>query len=159
MVFRLGKFRAIAKEGLFFILPCVDHCAVVDKRAVSFDVPRQEVLTKDNVTVTVDAVVFFKIMDSLKSVIEIKNAAESAKLLSMTTLRNELGSKNLTQILAERTELSRSIQKTLDEITGSWGVKVQRVEIKDVHLPAMMQEVMAAEARAQREGQAKVKLY
>ena len=159
MVFRLGKIKAIAKEGLFFILPCIDYCSVVDKRTVSFDVPRQEVLTKDSVTITVDAVVFFKIQDSICSVLEVKNAAESTKLLAMTTLRNELGAKSLSDISGSRAPLSRAIQRILDEATDVWGVKVERVEIKDVHLPVMMQDVMAAEARAQREGQAKVKLY
>ena len=130
----------------------------MDRRTVSFDVPQQEVLTKDSVTVTVDAVVFFKVKDSTCSVIEVKNVTEATKLMAMTTLRNELGTKVLYEILGGRAELSRAIRTMLDEATDVWGVKVERVEIKDVHLPVMMQEVMAAEARAQREGQAKVEL-
>ena len=130
----------------------------MDRRTVSFDVPQQEVLAKDSVTVTVHAVVFFKVKDFTCSVIEVKNVAEATKLMAMTTLRNELGTKVLSEILGGRAELSRAIQRMLDEATDVWGVKVERVEIKDIHLPVMMQEVMAAEARTQREGQAKVEL-
>lgn len=159
MVFRLGELKATAKAGLFFILPCIDHCVFVDQRVVSFDVPQQEVLTRDSVTITVDAVVFFRIEDSVKSVMKIKNAAESTKLLAMTTLRNELGTKVLMDILASREATSRGIQRNLDAATDPWGVKVERVEIKDVHLPVMMQTTMAIEAKASREAKAKVEIH
>ena len=158
MVFRLGKVKTDeeAGPGLLFIVPCIDDYVVVDKRVISFDVPQQEVLTRDSVTITVDAVTFFRIDNTVDSVCKIKNACESTKLLAMTTLRNELGTKNLMDILVAREATSRGVQRVLDAATDPWGVKVERVEIKDVHLPAMLQRAMAAEAEASREARAKV---
>ena len=158
MVFRLGKVKTDeeAGPGLLFIVPCIDDYVVVDKRVISFDVPQQEVLTRDSVTITVDAVTFFRIDNTVDSVCKIKNTCESTKLLAMTTLRNELGTKNLMDILVAREATSRGVQRVLDAATDPWGVKVERVEIKDVHLPAMLQRAMAAEAEASREARAKV---
>ena len=158
VVFRLGKVKTDeeAGPGLLFIVPCIDDYVVVDKRVISFDVPQQEVLTRDSVTITVDAVTFFRIDNTVDSVCKIKNTCESTKLLAMTTLRNELGTKNLMDILVAREATSRGVQRVLDAATDPWGVKVERVEIKDVHLPAMLQRAMAAEAEASREARAKV---
>ena len=158
MVFRLGNLKSGEEEGpgLICILPCIDNYINVDKRVISFDIPQQEILTRDSVTIRVDAVTFFRIYNSVNSVCKIKNACDSTKLLAMTTLRNALGTKNLMDILVEREATSRAIQTVLDAATDPWGVKVERVEIKDVVLPAMLQRAMAAEAEASREARAKV---
>lgn len=141
---------------MFFILPCIDNYIKVDLRVVSFDVPPQEILTRDSVTVSVDAVTYFRISSPVDSVCNIEDATRSTKLLAQTTLRNELGTKNLSEVLMERESISRNIQQILDNATDPWGVKVERVEVKDVRLPQMLQRAMAAEAEASREAKAKV---
>ena len=141
---------------MFFILPCIDNYIKVDLRVVSFDVPPQEILTRDSVTVSVDAVTYFRISSPVDSVCNIEDATRSTKLLAQTTLRNELGTKNLSEVLMERESISRNIQQILDNATDPWGVKVERVEVKDVRLPQMLQRAMAAEAEASREARAKV---
>ena len=141
---------------MFFILPCIDNYIKVDLRVLSFDVPPQEILTRDSVTVSVDAVTYFRISSPVDSVCNIEDATRSTKLLAQTTLRNELGTKNLSEVLMERESISRNIQQILDNATDPWGVKVERVEVKDVRLPQMLQRAMAAEAEASREARAKV---
>jgi len=141
---------------MFFILPCIDSYQKVDLRVVSFDVPPQEVLTKDSVTVAVDAVVYFRIYNATMSITNVENANRSTRLLAQTTLRNVLGTKNLSEILGERESISETMQTSLDEATDPWGVKVERVEVKDVRLPQQLQRAMAAEAEASREARAKV---
>ena len=130
----------------------------VDLRVVSFDVPPQEILTRDSVTVAVDAVVYFRISNPIWSVVNVEDAQRSTKLLAQTTLRNELGTKNLSELLLERESISHSIQRTLDVATDPWGMKVERVEVKDVRLPQQLQRAMAAEAEASREARAKVRI-
>lgn len=125
-LFRAGGARG---PGIFFILPCIDNYTCVDLRTVSFDVPPQEVLTKDSVTVSVDAVVYYRIDDPLKAVIQVANYSHSTRLLAATTLRNILGTRNLTELLSEREYISATMQSTLDEATDPWGVKVERVEM------------------------------
>ncbi|XP_042912208.2 stomatin [Parasteatoda tepidariorum] len=140
VIFRLGRFSkgGAAGPGLFFILPCTDVYRKVDLRTVSFNVPPQEVLTKDSVTVAVDAVVYFRISDATVAVSNVRNYASSTQLLAMTSLRTVLGTKSLSEILSEREQISHVMQTGLDEATVSWGVKVERVEIKDVPLPKQM---------------------
>ena len=142
--------------GLIFVLPCIDNYVKVDLRVISFDVPPQEILTRDSVTITVDAVTYFRIANPIASVCNVEDINRSTKLLAATTLRNELGTKNLSDVLMERDSISHSIQQILDEATDPWGVKVERVEIKDVRLPQMLQRAMAAEAEASREAKAKI---
>lgn len=125
-------------------------------RTVSFDVPPQEVLTKDSVTVAVDAVVYFRVQNATMSIANVEDSNRSTKLLAQTTLRNVLGTKNLSEILSERESISHLMQSSLDEATDPWGVKVERVEVKDVRLPVQLQRAMAAEAEATREARAKV---
>lgn len=158
VIFRLGRLKKgrASGPGTFFVLPCIDSYTCVDLRTVSFDVPAQEVLTKDSVTIKVDAVVFYRIDDPLSAVVKVSDYRHSTKLLAMTTLRNILGTRNLAEILSEREAISHSMQVTLDETTDPWGVKVERVEIKDVSLPTQLQRAMAAEAEASREARAKV---
>ncbi|XP_034664263.1 band 7 protein AGAP004871 [Drosophila subobscura] len=158
VIFRMGRLRSGGARGpgVFFVLPCVDDYYPVDLRTVSFDVPPQEVLSKDSVTVTVDAVVYYRISDPLKAVIQVYNYSHSTSLLAATTLRNVLGTRNLSELLTERKTISDTMQMSLDEATDPWGVKVERVEIKDVSLPTALQRAMAAEAEAAREARAKV---
>jgi len=158
VIFRLGRLKkgGALGPGLFFVNPFIDNCVVVDLRTVSFDVPPQEILTKDSVTVSVDAVVYYKIQDPLNSVCSVANAHQSTKLLASTTLRNILGTRNLSETLSERDSIASGILSLLDHATDPWGIKVERVELKDVRLPQSMQRAMAAEAEASREARAKV---
>ncbi|XP_012685611.1 erythrocyte band 7 integral membrane protein [Clupea harengus] len=158
IIFRFGRIlKGGAKgPGLFFVLPCTDTFMKVDMRTISFDIPPQEVLTKDSVTVSVDGVVYYRVQNPLLAVANVTNADAATRLLAQTTLRNVLGTKNLAQILSDREEIAHTMQSNLDEATDDWGIKVQRVEIKDVKLPMQMQRAMAAEAEASREARAKV---
>jgi len=158
VIFRLGRVKrgGAVGPGLFFIVPCMDQFNVVDLRTVSFDVPPQEILTKDSVTVAVDAVVYYKISNPMSAVCNVEDFSKSTKLLAATTLRNCLGTRNLTDILGERETIASDILGHLDAATDPWGIKVERVEVKDVRLPMQLQRAMAAEAEAAREARAKV---
>jgi len=158
VIFRLGRLRKGGAKGpgIFFVIPCVDTYKCVDLRTVSFDVPPQEILSRDSVTVSVDAVVYFNVIDSEQALCSVDDFSHSTRLLAATTLRNVLGTKNLAEILSERELISQVMQGALDEATDPWGVKVERVEIKDVRLPVQLQRAMAAEAEAAREARAKV---
>lgn len=158
VIFRLGRLLSGGAKGpgLFLIVPCTDNYQKVDLRTVSYNVPPQEILTKDSVTIAVDAVVYFRINNPTISVTNVSNVSSSTQLLAQTILRNVLGTKNLSEILSDRESISHSMQAHLEEATDDWGVKVERVEIKDVRLPAQLQRAMAAEAEASREAKAKV---
>ncbi|XP_045198623.1 mechanosensory protein 2-like [Mercenaria mercenaria] len=158
VIFRLGRVLSGGAKGpgLFFLFPCVDTFKSVDLRTFSYDIPPQEILTKDSVTVAVDAVIYARIFDATMSIIKVENAHASTKLLTATTLRNIMGTKNLSEVLSDREQIARAMQTTLDDATDPWGVKVERVEVKDVRLPVQMQRAMAAEAEAAREARAKV---
>jgi len=158
VIFRLGRVKkgGAVGPGLFWIIPCIDSIQVVDLRTVSFDVPPQEILTKDSVTVAVDAVVYYKISNPMASVCNVTNASSSTRLLASTTLRTILGTKTLQEILADREHTAEVILNQLDHATDPWGIKVERVEVKDVRLPQQLQRAMAAEAEAAREARAKV---
>merc|ERR1712243_201673 len=158
VIFRLGRVKkgGAVGPGLFFIIPCMDTIQVVDLRTVSFDVPPQEILTKDRVTVAVDAVVYYKINNPMSAVCNVTNASQSTRLLASTTLRNTLGTKTLQEILADREDIAHNILSSLDAATDPWGIRVERVEVKDVRLPQQLQRAMAAEAEATRQARAKV---
>lgn len=158
VIFRLGRLASGGAKGpgLFFILPCMDNYIKVDLRTITFDVPPQEILTKDSVTVSVDAVIYFRIQNPILSVTAVTNAHMSTQLLAQTTLRNFLGIRSLGEILSEREAIANELETTLDAATDPWGIKVERVEIKDVRLPVSLQRAMAAEAEATREAKAKV---
>ncbi|XP_039939505.1 stomatin [Hirundo rustica] len=158
IIFRLGRIlKGGAKgPGLFFVLPCTDSFIKVDMRTISFDIPPQEILTRDSVTINVDGVVYYRVQNATLAVANITNADSATRLLAQTTLRNVLGTKSLSEILSDREEIAHSMQVTLDEATDNWGIKVERVEIKDVKLPIQLQRAMAAEAEAAREARAKV---
>lgn len=158
VIFRLGRLKhgGARGPGIFFIIPCIESFKKIDLRVVSFDVPPQEILSKDSVTVSVDAVIYFRISNATVSVINVEDAARSTKLLAQTTLRNFLGTRTLAEMLSSRDAISMQMQAALDEATDPWGVKVERVEIKDVRLPIQLQRAMAAEAEAARAAGAKI---
>ncbi|CAN7939145.1 unnamed protein product, partial [Ixodes hexagonus] len=158
VMLRLGRLApgGARGPGLFFFIPCVDSYYSVDLRTISFDVPPQEILSKDSVSVTVDAVVYYRIVNPIASIMNVEDNDLATRLLASTLLRNVLGTKNLSEILSERESISQMMQTGLDVATEPWGVKVERVELKDVRLPHQMQRAMAAEAEAVREGRAKV---
>jgi erythrocyte band 7 integral membrane protein len=159
VIFRLGRLKSAAAHGpgMCFTLPCIDALHLVDIRTVSFDVPPQEVLTRDSVTVAVDAVVYYRVFNPTVSIANVENAQESTHLLAQTSLRNLLGTRLLSELLGDRGAISNLMRGCLDEATDNWGIKVERVEIKDVRLPKMLQRIMAAEAEAAREAKAKVR--
>ncbi|CAF1440602.1 unnamed protein product [Rotaria magnacalcarata] len=158
VILRLGRILPGGAKGpgLFCILPCVDSIITIDLRTATFNVPPQEVLTRDSVTVSVDAVVYSRVCNPSISVTNVKNHQYATQLLAQTTLRNILGTKTLQEILSDRETIAQNMQVHLDEGTGPWGVKVERIEITDVRLPQSMQRSMAAEAEATREARAKV---
>merc|ERR1719433_2166978 len=158
VIFRLGRLLHGGSRGpgIFFVLPCIESYQKVDLRTITLGVPPQEVLTKDSVTVSVDAVVYYRVSNATVSVANVENAHHSTRLLAQTTLRNILGTKSLHEILSDRESISNSMQNALDEATEPWGIKVERVEIKDARLPEQLQRAMAAEAEAAREARAKV---
>lgn len=158
VIFRLGRIMPGGAKGpgLFCIMPCLDEYKAIDMRTISFDVPPQEILTKDSVTVAVDTVVYYRVFNATISVTNVENSSRATRLLAQTTLRNILGTKNLAELLMDREDISQRMKANLDEATDPWGIKVERVEIKDVRLPLQLQRAMAAEAEAAREAKAKV---
>jgi regulator of protease activity HflC (stomatin/prohibitin superfamily) len=156
VIFRLGRLVGARGPGLFLIIPFVDKMTKVDLRVVTMDVPPQEVITKDNVTVRVNAVVFFRVVDPEASVVKVLDHIRATSQISQTTLRNVLGQSELDELLAAREKLNQILQKIIDESTDPWGVKVSTVEIKEVELPEQMRRMMSAQAEAERERRAKV---
>ncbi|XP_063060873.1 stomatin-like [Engraulis encrasicolus] len=158
VIFRFGRIvhEKPKGPGIFFLWPNVDSIVVVDLRTVSFDIPPQEILTKDSVSVCVDGAVYYRVVCPTSSVTRVTNAEAATQLLAQTTLRNTLGTMNLAELLSDRVAISHNMETSLDEATDPWGIKVERVEIKDVKLPHQLQRAMAAEAEAAREARAKV---
>jgi regulator of protease activity HflC (stomatin/prohibitin superfamily) len=156
VIFRLGRLTGAKGPGLFFILPFVDRMVRVDLRVVTLDVPPQDVITKDNVTVKVTAVVYFRVVDPQNSVVKVLDHIRATSQIAQTTLRNVLGQVELDELLASREKLNQMLQKIIDEYTEPWGVKVSNVNIKDVELPETMRRSMAAQAEAERERRAKI---
>jgi regulator of protease activity HflC (stomatin/prohibitin superfamily) len=156
VIFRLGRLVGARGPGLFFILPFVESMQKVDLRIVTMDVPRQDVITKDNVTVKVDAVVYFRVTDPENSVVKVTDYVRATALVAQTTLRSVLGQSELDELLSNRDELNQKLQEIIDEATEPWGVKVTIVEVRDVGLPAEMVRAMARQAEAERERRGKV---
>jgi regulator of protease activity HflC (stomatin/prohibitin superfamily) len=156
VIFRLGRLMPPKGPGLFFIIPIVDRVVRVDLRTITFDVPAQEVITKDNVPAKVNAVAYFRVVDPSKSVVEVQSFVAATSQIAQTTLRSVLGQSDLDHLLTERDKLNARLQEIIDEQTEPWGVKVSIVEIKDVEIPAGMQRAMARQAEAERERRAKV---
>lgn len=156
VIFRLGRLVGARGPGFFVIIPFIDRMVKVDLRVVTMDVPPQDVITKDNVTVKVNAVVYFRVVDPEASVVKVMDHMRATSLISQTTLRNVLGQSELDELLTQREALNQKLQQIIDEQTDPWGVKVSIVEIKDVELPETMRRSMAAQAEAERERRAKI---
>ncbi len=157
VVFRLGRLIGLKGPGLFFIIPFgVDRLVKIDLRVITLEVPPQEVITKDNVTAKVNAVIYFQVIDARKAVVQVLNYINASSQIAQTTLRAVLGQSTLDELLAERDRINQNLQKIIDEQTEPWGIKVSVVEIKDVELPSTMQRAMAKQAEAEREKRAKI---
>ena len=155
-VFRLGRFVGLRGPGLVLIIPFIENVRKVDLRIVTMDVPQQECITVDNVTVRVDAVVYFRVVNPADAILKVLDYIKATSLLAQTTLRNVVGQSTLDELLAQRDRLNEKIKTIVDEGTDPWGIKVSMVEVKEVQLPQTMQRAMAAQAEAERERRAKV---
>jgi hypothetical protein len=156
VVFRLGRLVGSKGPGIVLLVPLIDRMVRVDLRTVTFEVPPQDVITRDNVPAKVNAVAYFRVVDPVKSVVEVERIRNATSQIAQTTLRSVLGKADLDTLLAEREQLNESLQQIIDEQTEPWGVKVTTVEIKDVGIPQGMQRAMARQAEAERERRAKV---
>lgn len=156
VLFRLGRLVGQRGPGLFLIIPFIDRMVKVDLRVITMDVPSQEVITKDNVTVRVNAVIYFRVVDPEASVVKVLDHIRATSQISQTTLRNVLGQSELDELLASREKLNQMLQQIIDEHTDPWGIKVSTVEIKEVELAEAMRRSMAAQAEAERERRAKI---
>ena len=156
VLFRLGRMVGVRGPGLFFIIPGVDRLVRVTLRTVAFEVPPQDVITHDNVTVKVSAVIYFRVMEPQKAIVEVEDYLYATSQLSQTTLRSVLGQVDLDELLSNREKINKELQEILDRHTGPWGVKVANVEVKNIDLPQEMQRAIAKQAEAERERRAKV---
>lgn len=156
VVFRLGRYVGVRGPGLIFLIPFIERMVKVDLRVVTMDVPTQECITLDTVTVKVDAVVYFRVMKPQEAVLNVEQYIRASSLLCQTTLRNVVGQSELEDLLAHRDKINMKMQELIDEGTAPWGIKVSMVEVRDVQLPETMQRAMAAQAEAERERRAKI---
>jgi regulator of protease activity HflC (stomatin/prohibitin superfamily) len=156
VIFRLGKLLGAKGPGLIFLIPIVDRMVRMDLRVVTIDVPRQEVMTRDNVPVSVDAVLYFRVIDPQAAVVKVENFLKATSLIAQTTLRSVLGQAELDELLAHREKINQTLQEIIDRQTDPWGIKVTAVEVKDVALPDTMKRAMAKQAEAERERRAKI---
>jgi regulator of protease activity HflC (stomatin/prohibitin superfamily) len=156
VIFRLGRVIPTKGPGIIFIIPIIDKLVRISLRLVTFDVPPQDVITKDNVSIKVNAVIYYRVMDANKSIVEVENFSYATSQLAQTTLRSVCGQAELDELLAEREKISVHLQEILDKETDPWGIKVSKVEIKHIDLPPEMQRAMAKQAEAERERRAKV---
>ena len=156
VIFRLGRVGGARGPGLFFIIPVIDQMMKVDMRVVTLDVPTQETITKDNVTVKVNAVCYFRVMDPVAAVVNVSNYLLATQQIAQTTLRSVLGQSELDDLLAQRDKINLRLQQIIDDQTEPWGIKVSVVEVKDLELPESMKRSMARQAEAEREKRAKI---
>jgi len=156
VIFRLGKLLGAKGPGLIFLIPIVDRMVKMDLRVVTIDVSKQEIMTKDNVPATVDAVVYFRVINPMDAVVKVENFWKATSLIAQTTLRSVLGQASLDDLLSQRDVINQKLQEIIDRQTEPWGIKVTAVEIKDVSLPDSMKRAMAKQAEAERERRAKV---
>jgi len=156
VVFRLGRLIGLKGPGIFILIPFIDKAVKVDLRTITLNVPPQEVITKDNVTVKVNAVAYFRVVDAARSIVQVENYLVATSQIAQTTLRSVLGQVDLDQLLSERDQINERLQTIIDEQTEPWGIKVGVVEVKDVELPSTMQRAIARQAEAERERRAKI---
>jgi regulator of protease activity HflC (stomatin/prohibitin superfamily) len=156
VIFRLGKLQGAKGPGLIFLIPIIDKMVKMDLRVVTIDVPKQEIMTKDNVPATVDAVMYFRVVDPNAAVVKVENFWKATSLIGQTTLRSVLGQSALDELLSQRDVINLKLQEIIDKQTEPWGIKVTSVEVKEVSLPDSMKRAMAKQAEAERERRAKV---
>jgi regulator of protease activity HflC (stomatin/prohibitin superfamily) len=156
VIFRLGRLLGAKGPGIFFRIPMVDVFRKIDLRVITFDVPKQRIITKDNITVDVDAVVYYRVFDPVRAVVSVENYIFATNLLAQTTLRDIIGQVELDDLLAKREELSKRLTEIIDAATDPWGIKVTSVSIKDVSLPETMQRAIAKQAEAERERRSRI---
>ena len=156
VVFRLGKLLRAKGPGLIVLIPIIDRMVRVDLRIVTIDVPKQEMMTTDNVPVTVDAVLYFRVVDSEAAIVRVENFLKATSLLAQTTLRSVIGQAELDELLAHREKINQTLQEILDRQTDPWGIKVTAVEVKDVVLPDTMKRAMARQAEVERDRRARI---
>ena len=156
VVFRLGRFSSVKGPGLILLVPFIDKLVKVSLRTVVMDVPPQDVITKDNVSIKVNAVIYFRVLDPEKAIIEVEDFLFATSQLSQTTLRSIMGESELDEILSEREKINAQLQEVIDKQSDAWGIKVSLVEVKHIDLPSEMQRAMAKQAEAERERRAKV---
>src|SRR5688572_8023543 len=156
VVFRLGRLVGARGPGLIFLIPGIERMQKIDLRVITLDVPSQEAITRDNVTVKVNAVIYFKVVDPENAVVKVVNFIQATSLIAQTTLRSVLGQADLDTLLSERDQINLQLQRIIDEQTDAWGIKVSAVEVRDVELPQTMQRAMARQAEAEREKRAKI---
>jgi regulator of protease activity HflC (stomatin/prohibitin superfamily) len=156
VIFRLGRLVGAKGPGLFFIIPFIDRMVKVDLRVVTLDVPSQEAISKDNVTLKVNAVVYFKVFNPEDAIVQVEDYRRATWQIAQTTLRNVIGQSELDELLAHREKVNNELQRIIDEQTEPWGIKVTLVEVKDVELPGTMQRAMAKQAESEREKRAKI---
>ena len=156
VIFRLGKLLGAKGPGIIWLWPIVDKMVKMDLRVVTIDVAKQEVMTRDNVPATVDAVVYFRVIDPVEAVVKVENYWKATSLIAQTTLRSVLGQAELDELLSHRDKINQTLQEIIDRQTDPWGIKVTSVEIKDVALPEGMKRAMAKQAEAERERRAKI---
>ena len=156
VIFRLGRLVGARGPGLFFIIPIFESMVKLDLRTTVLDVPSQEVITRDNVPVRVDAVVYFRVMDPEKSIVQVTNYVAATSLYSQTTMRSVIGQGTLDELLSEREKINKELQSLIDEATDPWGIKVSAVEIKNVEIPETMKRAMAKQAEAERDRRGRI---
>ncbi|MFQ6051879.1 MAG: slipin family protein [Candidatus Hydrothermarchaeota archaeon] len=156
VVFRLGRLMGARGPGLFFLIPIVEKMVKIDLRTITLDVPSQDVITRDNVPVRVNAVVYFRVVEPEKAIVEVENYMAATSQISQTTLRSVIGQVELDEVLSEREKLNRTLQQIIDSQTDPWGIKVTTVEIKDVELPEGMKRAMAKQAEAERDRRGRI---
>ena len=156
VIFRLGRFVGVKGPGLFLIIPIIDRMVKIDIRIVTLDIPSQQVITKDNVPVTVDAVLYFKVSDPSRAIIEVENYLMATSQNSQTSLRGVVGASDLDEILSEREKINQKLHEIIDKATDPWGIKVTAVEVKHVEIPENMQRAIARQAEAERMKRAKI---
>ncbi len=156
VIFRLGRLQGAKGPGLFFIIPLIDRMVKVDLRVVTLDIPSQEAITRDNVTVRVNAVAYFRVIDPNDAIVQVEDYRRATWQIAQTSLRSVLGQSDLDELLIHRDEINHKLQQIIDEATEPWGIKVSIVEVKDVELPDTMKRAMARQAEAEREKRAKI---
>ena len=156
VVFRLGKLLGAKGPGMVLLIPLVDRMVTVDLRVVTIDVPKQEMMTRDNVPVSVDAVVYFRVMDPEAAIVKVENYLKASSLIAQTTLRSVIGQSELDELLSQREKINMQLQEIIDRQTDPWGIKIATVEVKDVVLPETMKRAMAGQAESERQRRAKI---